>query len=430
MKTIPTLLRLNVGFTEPEILHIFCDITEAVSRLHQCQTPIIHRDLKVENVLQADNGDYILCDFGSATGKILNPKVHGVSAVEEEIKKYTTLSYRAPEMVDLYSSGKSITTKSDIWALGCLLYKMCFFTLPFGESTLAIQGGHFTIPDNSRYSKSIHQLIRYMLEPDVDRRPDICQVAEIAFKLNQKENPIQNLYVSGFFVLFSRRISNSRIIHNLQKQPLPQLADLVVPLYEYETKKSVINTPKTPKSANISLETSVAPRQRPKACQLNPVNFPLGLPPSPSPRNVVSSPIPDNSQPTFIKPVPQTSKTPENFNAQFKVDFTNIDDNIVAAPVPVAAPVVPIVPPPPVAIDKVHLKEEQENLDNLFKSNYPDPFREHGDTNEINVPPTIEELPSNKDKISETSGISGSHQVFSAKYGHRRNMSDTSAFKK
>lgn len=34
--------------------------------------------------------------------------------VEEEIKRYTTLSYRAPEMVDMYC-GKPITTKSDIW---------------------------------------------------------------------------------------------------------------------------------------------------------------------------------------------------------------------------------------------------------------------------------------------------------------------------
>lgn len=39
--------RLGVGFTEPEVLQIFCDVCEAVSRLHHCQTPIIHRDLKV-----------------------------------------------------------------------------------------------------------------------------------------------------------------------------------------------------------------------------------------------------------------------------------------------------------------------------------------------------------------------------------------------
>lgn len=207
----------------------------------------------MENILLAESGNYVLCDFGSATGKFLNPSVQGASVVEEEIKKYTTLSYRAPEMVDMYS-GKTITTKADIWvidsyihllfipkklfkfkpcsfylyqALGCLLYKLCFFTLPFAESTLAIQSGNFVIPDNSRfvnelqnllsltsyqsiikicfklicfrYSKALHSLIRYMLEPDPDLRPDIYQVSVIAFKISGKPCPVQNLHVSTFF---------------------------------------------------------------------------------------------------------------------------------------------------------------------------------------------------------------------------------------
>lgn len=86
-------------------------------------------------------------------------------------------------MVNLYNN-KIITTKADIWvsaatrgphaqarvagftpalllqALGCLLYKLCFFTLPFGESQVAICDGSFTIPDNSRYSYDLHCLIR------------------------------------------------------------------------------------------------------------------------------------------------------------------------------------------------------------------------------------------------------------------------------
>ena len=160
--------RLSSGFTEAEVLSIFCDTCEAVARLHHCQTPIIHRDLKVrrteigaqklysfvqvENILQSDKGHFVLCDFGSATARVQNPEKQGFQSVDDDIKKYTTLSYRAPEMVDLYS-GKCITTKADIWALGCLLYKLCFFSLPFGESTLAIQNGNFTFPDSSKYSE-------------------------------------------------------------------------------------------------------------------------------------------------------------------------------------------------------------------------------------------------------------------------------------
>ncbi|KXJ11367.1 AP2-associated protein kinase 1 [Exaiptasia diaphana] len=190
--------RINDGFNESLVLKIFSDTCEAVAQLHQAKPPVIHRDLKVENILLSGRGEFVLCDYGSATTRNINPQIHqtgtakfslwfskqrkvklkgcvpfafevvyillpssmdeGPTKVEEEIQKYTTLSYRAPEMVDLYS-GKTISTKSDIWALGCLLYKLCFFTLPFGESTLAIQSAQFSFPEKSRYSKELHSLI-------------------------------------------------------------------------------------------------------------------------------------------------------------------------------------------------------------------------------------------------------------------------------
>ncbi|XP_061439244.1 BMP-2-inducible protein kinase isoform X2 [Rhineura floridana] len=232
--------RLQTGFTEPEVLRIFCDACESVARLHQCKTPIVHRDLKVENLLLNDSGNYVLCDFGSATNKFLNSQKDGVNVVEEEIKKYTTLSYRAPEMINLYGR-KPITTKADIWALGCLLYKLCFFTLPFGESQVAICDGSFTIPDNSRYSHGIHCLIRYMLEPDQERRPDIFQVSYFAFKLAKKDCPISN-------------INNS---------PLPSTLPEPLTASEAAAKKSQIKARIT--DAIGPTETSIAPRQRPKA---------------------------------------------------------------------------------------------------------------------------------------------------------------------
>ncbi|KAG1676273.1 AP2-associated protein kinase 1 [Nymphon striatum] len=233
-------------FSESEVLKIFCDMCEAVSRLHHCQTPIIHRDLKVENILVSDSGDYVLCDFGSATAKVLNPATQGVTAVEEEIKKYTTPSYRAPEMVDLYSN-HAITTKSDIWALGCLLYKLCFFTLPFGESTLAIQNGNFTIPDESKFSKHMHCLIRYMLEVNPDHRPDIFQVSIFAFKMYGKDCAVLNLC----------------------KSPIPNIDNLIVPMTENESRRAT-SRPQRPNTVQVAEGTSVAPRQRPKGSQAIP----------------------------------------------------------------------------------------------------------------------------------------------------------------
>ena len=34
-----------------------------------------------------------------------------------------------------------------------LIFQLCFFTLPFGESTLAIQSGHFSFPESSKFSQ-------------------------------------------------------------------------------------------------------------------------------------------------------------------------------------------------------------------------------------------------------------------------------------
>ncbi|XP_063753216.1 AP2-associated protein kinase 1-like isoform X3 [Eleginops maclovinus] len=287
--------RLQTGFTEPEVLQVFCDTCEAVARLHQCNTPIVHRDLKVENILLHDRGHYVLCDFGSATNRFQNPQTEGVPVVEEEIKKYTTLSYRAPEMVNLYG-GMIITTKADIWAMGCLLYKLCYFTVPFGESQVAICDGSFTIPDNSRYSHDMHCLIRYMLEPDPDKRPDIYQISYFAFKLARRECPVPN-------------VNNS---------PIP--AKLPEPIRASEAVAKKSHTKARLTDPTPTLETSIAPRQRPKAgqAQPQPISGILPIQPALTPRkrpNVAAgAPQPMgvgiNVPPTAVAAVQAAQQTP------------------------------------------------------------------------------------------------------------------------
>ncbi|XP_064537247.1 treacle protein isoform X2 [Drosophila montana] len=408
--------RLHVGFTEPEVLTIFCDIAEAVSRLHYCQTPIIHRDLKVENILQTDGGNFVLCDFGSATAKTLNPQQHGVTMVEEEIQKYTTLSYRAPEMIDLYS-GKSITTKADIWALGCMLYKLCFFALPFGESTLAIQNGQFAIPDNSKYSRGVHQLIKYMLDTDMERRPNIWQVCEVAFRLAGKENPVQNLH----------------------KSALPNFEQLLVPPFESEAKRISAAAAKAAKpQQNVSLVeagTSVAPRSRPKGSTSVHVQnaLGLGLPPSPLPRQSITSPQP--------QPVVE----------QFQANFPAMPA-VVAAPPAVAAVAAAATVPATAAAAASTTAPAAVN--SLFESSvYPDPFNEAAataaaaaaaaatttTTTATAASEAVSELPDtsvNELSLPAAVGTPTKHMLTPPKSstassgGHRRNVSDTSAFNK
>ena len=49
------------------VLRVFYQTCGAVQYMHKQRPPVIHRDLKVENLLLSDQGSLKLCDFGSAT---------------------------------------------------------------------------------------------------------------------------------------------------------------------------------------------------------------------------------------------------------------------------------------------------------------------------------------------------------------------------
>ncbi|TKY88495.1 hypothetical protein EX895_002483 [Sporisorium graminicola] len=190
--------RLRDRLREEEVLKIFGDVCAGVAVMHHLDPPLMHRDLKVENILMAPSTDpgtipgsrstssnlkatFKLCDFGSAA-PILSRKpaksMDEVKRVEADLNKHTTLQYRAPEMVDVYQR-RVIDEKADIWALGVLLYKLCYYTTPFEENgggPLAILNVQYRIPPQPVYSDRLKQLIHSMLKEQSSDRPNIDQV--------------------------------------------------------------------------------------------------------------------------------------------------------------------------------------------------------------------------------------------------------------
>ncbi|KAK2998699.1 hypothetical protein RJ639_024251 [Escallonia herrerae] len=167
-------------FEEKQILAIFRDVCNAVFAMH-CQTPpIAHRDLKAENLLLGSDGLWKLCDFGSVSTnhkRFEKPEEMGIE--EDNIRKHTTPAYRSPEMWDLFRR-ELINEKVDIWALGCLLFRICYLKSAFdGESKLQILNGNYRIPELPKYSSSITDLIKNMLQSSPDARPDITQASAL-----------------------------------------------------------------------------------------------------------------------------------------------------------------------------------------------------------------------------------------------------------
>ncbi|KAG9190887.1 Serine/threonine-protein kinase [Alternaria panax] len=190
--------RLQHRLTEPEILHIFSDVVEGVATMHYLKPPLLHRDLKVENVLittEGGNKIYKLCDFGSTAP----PRPAATTAaegrlIEDDVQRHTTLQYRSPEMIDVYRK-QPIDEKSDIWALGVLLYKLCYYTTPFEEvGQMAILNASFKYPAYPQFSDRIKKLIGSMLRENPQQRPNIYQVVAEVCSMRHRPIPIKDIY--------------------------------------------------------------------------------------------------------------------------------------------------------------------------------------------------------------------------------------------
>ncbi|XP_058612416.1 serine/threonine-protein kinase Nek1 isoform X5 [Onychostoma macrolepis] len=158
-------------FPEEQILDWFVQICLALKHVHDRK--ILHRDIKSQNIFLTKDGTIQLGDFGIA--RVLN------STVELARTCIGTPYYLSPEICE----NKPYNNKSDIWALGCVLYEMCTLKHAFEAGNmknlvLKIIRGSYP-PVSVHYSQDLRSLLAQLFKRNPRERPSVSAILDKPF---------------------------------------------------------------------------------------------------------------------------------------------------------------------------------------------------------------------------------------------------------
>jgi uncharacterized protein (TIGR02145 family) len=170
-------LKLCGKMDESELAKFLLQIGEAVQYLHSQEPPIIHQDIKPDNILIDNKGNYLLTDFGIST-KIRRTLTKSIG---QKTASSGTTAYMAPEKFSVKLSDKAPIKANDIFSLGVCMFELLTDELPCGDlgGILLSSGGQTAeLPEN--YSPNLKKLIASCLSKDTWERPTAEELVEVA----------------------------------------------------------------------------------------------------------------------------------------------------------------------------------------------------------------------------------------------------------
>ncbi|ORY68139.1 Pkinase-domain-containing protein [Neocallimastix californiae] len=172
--TLVELLKKRKRLTEPEVRFYMLQLIAATIYMHKKH--VIHRDLKLGNLLLDDNMDLKIADFGLA------------AMIEHEGERKKTIcgtpNYIAPEV--LFDSGNGHSYEVDIWSLGVIMYTLLVGKPPFQTREVEaiykkIKENNYSFPPDLDISNDAKNLISQILDKVPENRPSLEEMRQHPF---------------------------------------------------------------------------------------------------------------------------------------------------------------------------------------------------------------------------------------------------------
>ncbi|KAG9018236.1 hypothetical protein FRB90_011805 [Tulasnella sp. 427] len=209
---------------EKDAAKLFAQLISGVSYLHAKK--IVHRDLKLENLLLDRNRNVIITDFGFA-----NKFEHKADDLMQT--SCGSPCYAAPELV--ISEGLYVGSAVDIWSCGVILYAMLAGYLPFDDDPANPDGDNInllykyiintklTFPEY--VSAEARDLLGLMLVPDPARRCDLEAIKNHSWLQGYTslfEKTVEDLEAQAMEMQNAKRLQYQKMMRQREKESMPQ----------------------------------------------------------------------------------------------------------------------------------------------------------------------------------------------------------------
>ncbi len=160
--------------SENDAWRLLRDVASGLAWLHGMNPPVIHQDIKPDNVMIGENGDFMITDFGVST----HVKSTLRKSMSAAFSSAGTIAYMAPER---FSKDNTPIMANDVYSLGATVYEMLTGDTPFGDDGGLIQMKGAEVPElKGDFSPQLKEVVARCLRTNPWERPTAEQLEKYA----------------------------------------------------------------------------------------------------------------------------------------------------------------------------------------------------------------------------------------------------------